>query len=451
MRNLKFFSILVFLLCPLIKVPLTAESFPLTLYTYADSEKNFGAKITAPCTELRLATKNQKWNCGLSISTKKIFKNTLLTIKIGNLSGSGSISKLNNPAITNGTAPFSSGISEPSLTKASLPGYTNFSNQPGVFLQLGFENLFKKSASLEVSCWTPKNSTLPLSSILFSSQFFKKKLTIKLSSTNGLFSYKDNLSSSWFSDEPYYLAGKHFCSLNQFSLSFSGLYFSGSAAFYESPSGSIPLCLRSELKLSSRHSEAYILGFYNPKDGTITSSEKKLPSCAQIKSGFLLKSMILEGNGRQIFLKTGLNVHSTINFLQEEHPVRINAGLQASSANNTISINGSLNLSFYTNKKMDYKGCTLQLKDSIYFRYFNTGLSAAVTFTPSEKELLTTKYKLGLSLTNKAAQKINGSANLTLAAKNGEFYSKKITCGLTLQLKYKWINFTGKASADFDF
>ena len=442
---------------------------PLSLTLYGDSDKTLATKITSPYIEFRLSKREENTNLGLSFASKNMSPLFPFVIKAGNLSGSGSLSKLNNPAISNGTSPFSSGISYPGITKASLPGYSSFSNPTTVFFQLGIPNLLKKTSSLELSCFFPKNFASPLSSLLFSSSLFDRSLLLKFNSTAGLFTYDDNLSSSWFSDEPYYLAGNHLCSMYQFSIELNpkskrllrfnlpDIYFSNTLAFYEFPNDTIPLCLRSEIKITSKHTESFIIAFYNPKDAIFTSSEKKLSSCLQVKGGFLIKSIMQRSKEMPLFIKTGLNIHSTFNLLQTEHPLRINAGIQVSSSMNTLSLTGSVNLSLNsvnnksTIKSLEYSGLTLQIKDSMYFKYLIAALSASATFTPSKTEEMTSKYKFTLNMTNKASQKINGNTSLALSAKNGEVLSKKITGALSLLLKYKWLNFSGKISADFDF
>lgn len=442
---------------------LPAETFPFVWIWYADSDKTIGSKITNPYNEIRISTREGNLNFGLSMSTNHFSEALPFTIKAGNLSTSGSISKLNNPTISAGTSPFSSGIALLALTKASLPGYTSFSNPTTIFFQLGLPDLFKKTSSLELSCSFTKNSASPVSSLLFSSSLLERCLNIKISSTGGLFNYKENLSSSWFSDEAYYLAGKHLCSLYQISLEFlpkskrllrfnlPALYFSSAAAFYESPYGGLPFCLRSDFKLTTRHTELYLIAFYNPKDKTITSSEKEIPSCLQAKSGLLIKSMLLTGSGKQIFLKSGLNIHTAFNFLQNEGTVKINTGFQASSTINTFSITASINFSIVNRDLFEYTGCSIQLKDSMSFKYLNIGITGTVNFTPSKDNQLTTKYKIALNLANKNIQKINGNGALTITRKNEEITSKKLSGGLSLLLKYKWIYFSGKLTADFDF
>ena len=434
------------------------SSFRVDFYT--DSDKTLASKITTPYLETRFSKREEKTNFGITISTKKIFPAVSFTLKTGNLSGGGSLSRLNNPVLSNSSSPFSSGISEPSLCTASLPGYTSFSKIPSAFFQVKLPPLLNKTVSAEVSCFASPEASSPVTSILISAVLFKRKLKINFSSAAASFPYTENSFSSWFSNEAYYPEGNHFCAINELSVQAGrkSTFYSGlTAVCYESPFGSLPLNLRLDLKFSSTHMDIYATGFYNPDDGIFTSSQKSLPSCAQLKGGFLLKSLMGKTSGTPVFVKTGINVFSTIYLMQLEHPLKINAGIQLSSGRTSFSLSGSINFLLIATEEnlnpnqTDFDGFSVQLKDSWHFKYADIEGVFSAAWTPQKDESISSKYKFTLNVSSNTAQKLSGSSSIAFNSKGDSDFQKKLTASLNVRLYYRFIYFTGKLSFAADF
>jgi len=457
MRLLKLFGFLLFVLIGLPQ-NFYSES-KIRSYLYADSDKTFGTKIQTPYTEARFSLRYPDTNFGLTFSTKKISSIISLTMKTGNLNGGGGISHLNNPVISSSSSPFSSGITEASLCTASLPGYTSFSKEPSIYFQAFLTPLFNKKINLQLSCLTLPEAASPVTSILVSSTLFKRRLKLQFSSTAGNFFYKENSSSSWFLTDSYYPRGKHFCAINELTLEYSGkikILTGLTAACYETPFGSLPLNLKAAAKLSSSHMDFYITAFYNPSEGIMTSSQKSIASCLQLKGGLVLKSLMKRDSMSPFFIKTGFNILSTINLMQTEHPLIINGGIQLSSSNNSFSLTGSINLKVLSSLqtmnpyKVELSGISFQIKESHFFKYLDAGAVCSANFTPGKNDTIKSKYKFTLNLNSNTKHKISGSSSFSLNQKDENDYQKKLSAALSLTLNFEYLCISGKLSFSTD-
>ncbi len=425
---------------------------PFHLEFYADSDKTAGTRITVPYFEVRFNTRYPKESFGFSFSTKK-FSIIPFIIKIGNLSEGGSISAMKNPMLSAGSSPFSSGISSVTGISANLPGYTSFSKPTGVFVQT------ELPFPLIINCLATEDLREPVFSFLLSHSFFHKSLTFKLSSTTGSFEYKSNGTSSWFLKAPYYPAENHLCFINQFSIDFSpksknkyipSITANFTAAFYESPFGGLPYNLRADIKLSAKHTELFASAFYNPVDGIITSSQKSIPSCIQLKGGLSAKTILGMHLNSPFFIKTGFNVYTQINLMETEHPLKINAGLQLAAATNVISFSASLALNLITSgktftlQKNEINSISFQLKDSFYLKHINAGASLSASFTPEKSKNFSAKYKISVNAANTHSQKLNGTASFSINTKGNEVASKNLDATLSARLLFRWFSVTGK-------
>lgn len=456
MKTIRKLIIFSFLLCRLYPTLFSAESFHIDFY--ADSEKTFGTKLTVPYFEFRFNTRLPKESFGVFFSTKK-FSVVPLTIKMGNLSESGSISALKNPMLSAGTSPFSSGVSSVTGLTANLPGYTSFSKPAGVFVQA------ELPFSITLNCLATEDLHDPVASFLFSHSFFNKHLTFKLSSTAGSFEYKSNGNSSWFLKQPYYPSGNHLCFINQMSAEYNPrskikyipvILVNFTTAFYESPFGGLPYTLRTDLKLSSKHTDLFISAFYNPVDGIFTSSQKSIPSCVQLKGGLSAKTILGMNLNSPFFIKSGFNVYSQINLMEFEHPLRINAGIQLAAATNVLSFSASLTMNLITStkdlalQKKEITNIYLQIKDTFYLKHINAGAALSASFTPEKSDTFSAKYKITINAGNTHSQKINGTASFSINTKGNEVSSKNLDASLTAKLQFRWISATGKLSCKIE-
>ena len=429
------------------------DCFQLELY--GDSQKTVGARLKTPLMEFRTSNQPDKFNSGILLSSRSFSKEFPIELKYGNLSLAGSLSRLNSPELSNSSSPFSDGIPSVSGLSASLPGYTSFSKPQSSFLQLSLNQLTKSPLSLSLGLWASPENDSPVFSTLISDKFFSKQLTLTASCTAGEFLYDANTSSSWFLDSPYYKEDSHFCSLFQLSADYKsktskkGIYTAFMAAIYETPFGPYTAAYRSDLKISLKQSELYTSVFLNAYEDTLTSSGKKLEPALQLKSGILKKKPLLSEKAEPVFLKFGANAYSKINLMKNEHPLRLNSGVQLSTEKTSLSFSVSaaalLKSESPEEPPQEFKkdSLTFQIKNSWYFK----SLTPSLTLTSEIKEAV--KYKIQLNLTNKAKSKISGSASFSFSSKEKQITDQKLSAGLNCRLNFKKLTVIGKIASTF--
>lgn len=427
------------------------------------SQNTGGLKFTSPLLEIKSAARNGKHNYGFCFSTGRFIKQFPVELKYGNLSGGGSLARLNSPELSNGTSPFSGSQISPGALSASLPGYSSFSKPESIFFQLKLKQFASNPFYFCLNTWISPDYSSPLVSALLSDKFFSNQLLLNVSCTAGKFFYDDNSSSSWFLESPYYHEDSHFCSLYQFSLEYKnkngkGGFFTGfTGALYETPFGPYTSLYRADVKLTVKKSEFYTSIFFNPNEDCLTSSGKKLTPGCQFKAGLLTKKPIITKKSTLIFIKFGTNIYSKINLTEAIHPFRINAGLQLSSDLTAISLSVSDSFNLHSPSpelapdEIRNSSITFQVKNSWYFKLISPSLlfSAEIKFNENSSSN-SVKYKLQFNSTNNTKVKIGSSYSLTFSSDNNVITDKKISAALNCKLTLPALSLTGKISFETD-
>ena len=496
MKSLRILYLVILIsTCPIFQL-FAAEPFHTELYTSVEKDEQLlGTKVNLPFAEFRTAGSAfsaEKINFGLSLSTKKLlpsppFWPCHLTVKAGNLSGGGALTKLGNPTLSASTSPFSTGLSSPTPLTASLPSYSSFSKPESTFVQLETSGHTKALANL----WLTPDAPSPVVSSQLSTSFAANRLTLNLSAVAGRFYYDAASSSSWFSHQAYYRSGTHLCSLLQLASQYthspaSTLSANFAAGLYESPFGTLPVNLRADLSLKNKKLELFTSAFYNPQQDLITSSQKKLDSCIQLKAGFITKGM---GHFFSIplIIKTGFNAFSTINILGYEHPLLANAGVQLSDGTATISFTSSLKLTVPTPppaqapSKPEFESLTFQLKNNWNLKKLSPSAGASVTFTTKDgKSSQKFKFTAGLgtnlqlksgrpsdrtfgsttnstsSTTSTVAASTTNTATTSFSASYSFTHSpqvissRKLSLSFSIRLNFRLLTIIGKASVTLE-
>ena len=412
-----------------------ADFFHFDFYAdYSAAQQTGSIRLTTPFAELRSANRPEKFNLGFLFSSVSLYKKLPVEIKAGNLSASGSLSRLNSPELSNGTSPFYNGIISVSGLSASLPSYSTFSKPAGVFFQIKMNQLVKHPCLL--ASWIC-----------------------------GQFLYEDNYGTSFFLDSPGYTAGSHFCSLAQLSAEYKtknkkNTFYTGfTSALYESPFGPYSAAWRLDLKASINHTEIFASAFLNQYEALLTSSEKKLSPSSQFKAGFLTKMPLLTKRKNLIFLKLGINAYSKINLTQTEHPLRLNIGAQLTSDITTISltISGTANLICpsvdQAPQSLQPAVFSAQIKNTWYLKYITPALaiSAEKKFSTKADSTDTMKYKFLLNLSNNNKHKLSGSCAFSFTSADRIISDKKLSAALNCKMNFKMLTVTGKIALETGF
>ena len=427
-----------------------------TLSFYIDSNNTFGLNIKNPFGEFHYACQEEKYNFGITATSEK-FSLFPVTFRTGHLSTTGSLSRLNSPLLSSTVSPFSTGFSEAACITTSLPGNSSFSKPVTLFFQSAVSPKSSTINSIKInSLYDPQNCQLAFSG-LGTFQFFQKKLKIKTSVTTGFFSYQENTFSSWFSNELYYPQGNHFCSLYQNTLQYKAVSSTVSAGVYETPFSAWSYILRADNKLNLNKFGFNISVLYNPntyKDSVLTSSGKTLSDTLQLKNGIQYK--FTTGRSFPVLIKTGIQNFLNINLSQNQHPVKIAAGLQLTTpfyaASLTASAGFNCNSSYISNMTLLFDKAAVQFKNTFYFQFAVPSFTYNFTFDPSDDySSISTVNKFNISLYYLNQSKISSNCSLTVNGKDKECTEKKISFGITSKFMYKQINITLKFSADNTF
>ena len=443
-----------------------ADFIHVDLYTdFSPAPQTGGVRITTPFVELRTSTRPEKYNWGFLFSSSALYKKLPLEIKAGNLSASGSLSKLNSPELSNGTSPFSSGIISVTGLSASLPSYSSFSKPESVFFQIKMNQFIKHPFLLSVSLLTSPDYSSPIFSALISDKYLSNRLTLNAFWTCGQFIYEDNYSSSFFLDSPGYGAGSQFSSLTQISAEYKSkdrkkaIYTGLMSAVYESPFGPYSAAWRLDIKASINKTEIFASAFLNQYDDLLTSSGKKLSPSTQFKAGFLTKRPLLTKHKNLLFIKFGINAFSKINLTQTEHPLRLNIGAQLTSDLTSLSLtlSGTANLLSpsvdQAPQSLQPLSFSAQIKNSWYLKYLTPSLSFSVEdkFSNSPESADTMKYKFLLNLTNNNKHKISGSCSFSFSSADKIITDKKLSAAINCKMNFKMLTVTGKISVETVF
>jgi hypothetical protein len=443
-----------------------ADFFHFDFYAdYSAAQQTGSIRLTTPFLELRSSNRPEKFNLGFLFSSASLYKKLPVEIKAGNLSASGSLSRLNSPELSNGTSPFSNGIISVSGISASLPSYSTFSKPAGVFFQIKMNQLVKHPCLLSVNLLTSPEFSSPIFSTLISDKYLSNRLTLSTSWTCGQFLYEDNYSSSFFLESPAYGEGTHFCCLAQFSAEYKTkkrkqtFYAGFMSAIYESPFGPYTAAWRIDLKASIKYTEVFASAFLNQYEELLTSSEKKLSPSTQFKAGFVSKMPLLTKHQNLIFLKFGINAFSKINLTQTEHPLRLNIGAQLTSDITSLSLtlSGTATLlspaADQTPQSLEAAAFSAQLKNTWYFKYITHSLtlSAEKKFSTRSDSPDTMKYKFLLNLTNNNKHKLSGSCAFSFTSADRIISDKKLSATLNCKMTFKKLTVTGKISLETGF
>ncbi len=436
-----------------------AEAFQAELY--ADSKKTIGTRILLPFSEFKVSMQEDSMNYGFSFYTKSIFPRLPFSFKTGNLNGGGALSKLSNPTLTASSSAFSTGISSVNELAVTLPSYTSFSKDQSYFVQLEFPLQFKKNVEIKnlINVWLSPEVYSPLYSASIKASLAERKVSLALSAITGSFSYDAENSSSWITNQVYYKEGLHQCSLLQISGSYkiksaAAISSSFTAGFYESPFGTLPLNLRADIDFKNKEIELFTSAFYNPQEGLITSSQKYISSCLQLKSGFITKKMTMPFN-KPVFIKSGFNISATLNFRDSNQPLIANAGLQLSNELTTTSFSTSLKAAIPTERtsflplSFDFESLLIQLKTKWNLKDFSPSAEASITFTQKDSAPLQ-KYKFSTGLAYGKKYNFGGTISYSFSNSNKEISGKKITAGLNIRISLPFLTIIGKLSATLE-
>ena len=425
-------------------IPGAAQGIFAQSFDFSKEEFTISSKVNLPFLEIRGAVKpSLDWNYGLSFSSKKLTPKVPVTIKIGNLYGGGSLSKLNSPALYSSLSPFTSSSVKAGGLDVSLPQYNNFSYPQSYYFDIAIKpEIFVKQINFGLFYKDNKDSGSSITTSAGVKIAPGKKIDLSYYFTGGLYPYKKNGFTTWFSQERFYKEGKHLCFNNQLSFSAGGFSSLLIASTYQSPFGDFLNTWRVENVLKLKHFTFNLNCFYNPNEKVITSSDKKLKPLLQINGGGQYKC--ITGTKKPVSVILGINTLGEVNLLEKTHSLKNTAGIQYSGSVFSGKIATDINFKLTEETegiKAIFSDGAIEASNSFYFNNLTSALTGKFTFTPDAKKTKWTfTEKAGISFEYE-----NSGGNISFTNKNQISFTQK-----TGESKNK-ISFTSTLSVKFQF
>lgn len=422
-------------------------------FLQADSSFSIANNLILPIAEFKTAYSDGNYNFGLSAFSNKICKQISFVVKSGNLGTGGALSTMNSPLLSSASSPFDSGSTTINCVSTSLPGITSFSRPVSTFVQLEYNNRNFPLTLMKTNCFYSPEENVVVFSTYEKINLLKKKLVLQSSQTIGNFFYEENSQSSWILDEEYFSAGKHVCSLFQFSASVPKFTLAFTLGLYETPFGKVNTIYRGNLNLKTNHFIFTFSTLYFPEKLTLTSSEKKLSELFQLKSGIQYKTAFMSKT--PWFLKSGFTFYGKFFPSEIEHDISTAAGIQLSTLFTSISLTGNasftMKTNFIDNATFEINSLSLKLKNSWTFKYINPAFSLGTTFTfPEDLSKVSTKTSGTFKLTYNQFPKISTSTSISVTKKENFYTNKTLSSSCTLTMPFKYYKCTMKITANIN-
>ena len=405
-------------------------------------------KILLPFAEIRSTQTQENYNFGAALFTCGRLKKFPCSLKWGNLSGGGGLSKLNNPALSSSISAFSTAQTDVSPLSAKLPAINTWTKPLSCFLEAGYHDKKRFFSRSQISSFYNGQEDFPVFSVTEEIRA-AKKVFLAASMTASSFSYEENTFSSWFTTSDfYYHQGKHLCALPQ--VSFSSPHFSTlfSLPCYENPFGKINCIWKSESKITAGHFCINISALYNENSPVLTSNENLIKDILQTKAGIISNFSI--GRKRPLFLKSGFNSFCQINLSDTSHKVKLAAGSRLTAQKFSISLlsNAAFTCSGNENGSdfsTDLDSLSFQFFTGLHFSKISPSFAYSLSFYPkNDYESLKTSQKIACKLAFFRNPKINLAASYTFTRQDDELLSRTFTASMNVLWKMKYLSLTGK-------
>ena len=394
-------------------------------------------KISVSFLELKATVKSSgkdktEYNYGMQFTSKPFTPLFPVTIKAGKLTPGGSITRLNSPELSSTINAFGSNSVRIKELQASLPSESSFSKPDSLFTQIlvGNNKLnFMAGAFYDSSTLTCNTSFKASPS---------RKLELALNVTGGIYPYKQNTRTTWFSEQPFFTRGNHICANGQLFVHVDMLSSLFTVSTYSSPQGIFQNTYRIENTIKFRHFSFNLNAFYNKFDGIITSSGAKLTPLLQVQGGGQYN--FSTGTKKPVSVTTGFNAQTDINLNSNIHSAKAAFGVKF----NTQGFSGSFTANTDTNIhsqedgiKVDFDSGSVKAAFGLNIKEVHSQLSATISFSPdSKKEQWYVTQKYGLSFEYGNVLNISNSNTLTLSHKKENRLT--FTSSLTAKAQFRF-------------
>lgn len=405
--------------------------------------------VLFPFAKISTASNFEDYNFGFNLFSANYKKNFPCQLMIGNLSASGSYSKLNNPQISSNVSPFSNGNTSLQSITACLPGLSTYTKPLGYFAEAAYHN--KKSVISDVKINGYYNSELlyPAASTLIKISP-SKNFALGTSFTASIFSYQNNDLYYWFNPSNFYFSkGQKLCTNSQFYILVPHFSALANICIFETPFGTLQPVYKIDTNFNFKKISFYLSGFANQKK-VISANDTVIPPEMQIKTGIKTKKIL--GSSSPLLFKTGLGLNLCVKPENESFPFKISPGFQLTGKRFSFSIIPDLN--YYIENSSSYTFDFSSAKVTADYSLNSDRISSQFIFSASykpQKSGNTTSQKLNINLKALKNPKLTSSFNLEATEKDNT--TEKIEAGTSIYAAWKLLNINclGKLIFNYTF
>lgn len=423
-----------------------------SLTFYADEKKTFAADVIFPFAQIKGSFRQNEYNFGVSGFTEKIMPMFPCSVKVGNLSESGSLSKLNSMALSGGNSPFSVDFATASSIYANLPSFSSFTKPVSTFVQAGYKDKTsrKKTAGfslneIKANCFFTPQSNDVAASIFAISSFLQNKVKLSGSLTVGNFFYNEKVSSSWFSSDLYFPEGRHTCALFQITTEIPHYKVSFSEGFYETPFGIVSSLFRLDNLFTAGNSSFSFSCYYNPNSRfqkILSSSQSLLQDLLQFKASCTHKIM-----ARRCFIKIGILAYTKFGLSENSAEGKLSLGMQIT--NSLFSVNFYVYGNSCFTRDYDFVSAELEnvgfsFSGKLYFPILSPSFSATSLFSFSDDyKKVNSSTKFGVKLAFLKNPKVYFDSSYSFSTKNGGLSSQNMQFSISSTFVIKKVKIIG--------
>lgn len=414
-------------------------------YSSADfifDKSTVGGKILLPIFNFHFYKHKDSTLFGIDSFTPPTVNNISWHTKVGNLSCGGLYSKLKNPLFSSSITPFSSIFSKPVCITGSLPS-SNSSEKPlSTFLDFQYLNKKTTLKNLQIAYFAIPAEDISVLSGKIELKILKNS-TISISSCAGYFDYSENKLNSWFTKEPFFPSGTHFCNLNQLSFVNSLISANLFIGFYETPFANFENIFRGEVKSKIKHLVLCAGGVYIPKT-ILTCNDESFSKLYQLKSG--IQYNFLAGKKNPFFVRIGLNTYFKKNIVDNDQNLKLSTGVQLSFDNSTLSLISSTSFSTDSSEKMksklEFDNTSFSIQNTWYNNKFSPTVQATFGYNPSKDSSVTTNESINLNLIFISNPRISLKNKISFTQKDKKLIKKAFSSNISIKGYIKKISVT---------
>lgn len=428
-------------------------------FSYEKNSFTTGLKIDLSLAEGRFGIdKDCNYNFGISVFSDNYLKHFPIKCQAGNLSVGGIISKFNDPGIDSSASAFGGCYSAPTIITSTLPSYSSFTKPFSVFLEAGWENekTFLRNITFN-STYTPDTKDLSFSGKI------KIGFTEKFDITNTLgisiYKIKENESTSWYLDIPYYKDSGSFCLGEQFSINLFNFSSNFSIFCYKSPFekekklDTIKNIYKTESKFENNHLKIGISAFFNNFRNIISPENKVLTPGTQIKTNIQYNNDF--GKNDSYSIKAGITAYGNIKSeYNSEDDFKFGIAASASFPFSTVFAEGAFSYKFIeSSKNMNLKFISANIGNSWKIRFFSPEITISSQYYIPEKKFnisrpINKNYKINLNL-HFWDDIITNNNSFSFSMKENRICNKKFKTSVNFNFSYKKILISGKIAGEF--